>query len=212
MPAKAHPKQTADDARSTVIARLAEVFRAHGYEGTSLTLITQATALGKGSLYNLFPRGKEQMAEEVIAHIDGWFEREVFAPLRGDDSSEGIARMFDAVDRYFESGGRVCLVGVFALGTARDHFGKAVRDYFKAWEAALAGALRRQGIPAAEARQRAEDILLGIQGALVLARANDDKGVFRRAIKRLRAICPVRSSPRKRGSRARDSGFPLSRE
>lgn len=198
MPAKAHPKQTADDARSTVIARLAEVFRAHGYEGTSLSLITDATGLGKGSLYNLFPRGKEQMAEEVIAHIDGWFEREVFAPLRADKSGDGIARMFDAVDRYFESGGRVCLVGVFALGAARDHFGKAVRGYFKAWEAALAGALR-QDLPAAEARQRAEDILLGIQGALVLARANDDKGVFTRALKRLRKLAR-QPSTRPRGA------------
>lgn len=185
MPAKPLPK-TKDAARGEVIAKLAEVFRAHGYEGTSLSLITEATGLGKGSLYNLFPRGKEQMAEEVLSHIDGWFEREVFAPLRNDAVGEGIARMFDAVDRYFESGGRVCIVGVFALGAARDHFGKAVRGYFKAWEDALALALRRQGLAAADAKQRAEDIVLGIQGALVLARANDDRGVFRRAIKRLR--------------------------
>jgi len=185
MPAKPRPK-TKDAARGDVIAKLSEVFRAHGYEGASLSLITEATGLGKGSLYNLFPRGKEQMAEEVLAHIDGWFEREVFAPLRDDSGGEGIARMFDAVDRYFESGGRVCIVGVFALGAARDHFAKAVRGYFTAWEAALALALRRRGFSAAEAKQRAEDIVLGIQGALVLARANDDRGVFRRAMKRLR--------------------------
>jgi TetR/AcrR family transcriptional repressor of lmrAB and yxaGH operons len=185
MPAKPPPKPKRD-AREKVIAQLAEVFRAHGYEGTSLSLITEATGLGKGSLYNLFPRGKEQMAEEVLSAIDNWFERHVFEPLRNDETGEGIARMFDAVDRYFESGGRVCLVGVFALGSARDHFGEALRGYFKAWEDALSGALRRRGLPPSQAKQRAEDIVLGIQGALVLARANDDKGVFRRAMKRLR--------------------------
>jgi TetR/AcrR family transcriptional repressor of lmrAB and yxaGH operons len=185
MPAKPPPKPKRD-AREKVIAQLAEVFRAHGYEGTSLSLITEATGLGKGSLYNLFPRGKEQMAEEVLSAIDNWFERHVFEPLRNDETGEGIARMFDAVDRYFESGGRVCLVGVFALGSARDHFGEALRGYFKAWEDALSGALRRRGLPPSQAKQRAEDILLGIQGALVLARANDDRGVFRRAMKRLR--------------------------
>ena len=186
MPAKPRA-ETKDAASGEVIAKLSEVFRAHGYEGTSLSLITEATGLGKGSLYNLFPRGKEQMAEEVLAHIDGWFKREVFAPLRDDSEGEGIARMFDAVDRYFESGGRVCIVGMFALGAARDHFAKAVRGYFTAWEAALALALRRRGFSGAEAKQRAEDIVLGIQGALVLARANDDRGVFRRAMKRLRS-------------------------
>lgn len=183
--------KTKDDTRAGVIAQLAEVFRAHGYEGTSLTLITEATGLGKGSLYNLFPSGKEQMAEAVLKSIDGWFERHVFGPLRDDESGMGIERMFDSVDRYFESGGRVCLVGVFALGSARDHFGKAVRSYFKAWERALAGALRGQGLGAAEARQRAEDILLGIQGALVLARANNDRRVFVRAIRRLRRMAVV---------------------
>ncbi len=60
------------------------------------------------------------MAREVLAHIDDWFERNVFAPLRADQDGEGVARMYDAVDRYFDSGGRVCLVGVFALGSARD--------------------------------------------------------------------------------------------
>ena len=51
-----------------MLGALGEVFRAHGYEGASLTLITQATGLGKGSLYNFFPDGKEQMAAEVLAH------------------------------------------------------------------------------------------------------------------------------------------------
>ncbi|ARP98346.1 TetR/AcrR family transcriptional regulator [Pseudorhodoplanes sinuspersici] len=182
---RANTKQ--GDTRKIVIAQLAEVFRAHGYEGTSLSLITQATGLGKGSLYNLFPRGKEQMAEEVLAHIDDWFERNVFAPLRDDKSGEGLAHMFEATDRYFESGGRVCLVGVFALGGARDLFGQKLRGYFKSWEAALAAALRRQGMAPSRAKDRAEEIVLGIQGALVLARAQASTSVFSRALKRLRA-------------------------
>lgn len=183
---KAAPKKTPEsDTRAALLSQLGEVFRALGYEGASLSLITQATGLGKGSLYNLFPGGKEQMATEVLAHIDGWFEREVFAPLRDDRSGEGIARMYEAVDRYFESGGRVCLVGVFALGSARDVFGKKVRSYFVAWEEALIVALRRDGLTPAQAKDRAEEILLGIQGALVLARAKSDRGVFTRALKRL---------------------------
>ena len=57
--------------RDELLPALGEVFRAHGYEGASLTAITAATGLGKGSLYHFFPRGKEQMAEEEIgrAHV-----------------------------------------------------------------------------------------------------------------------------------------------
>jgi len=163
------------------------VFREHGYEGASLTLITKATGLGKGSLYHLFPGGKQQMAAEVLAEIDGWFERNVFVPLRKtEDARAGIAHMFEAVDAYFRSGRRVCLVGVFALGAARDEFAAAVRGYFKAWDEALAAALRRAGHERAEAAALSEDVLAGIQGALVLARAADDAKVFTRTLGRLK--------------------------
>ena len=149
-------------------------------------MITKATGLGKGSLYHLFPGGKQQMAAEVLAEIDGWFVRNVFVPLReAEDARAGIAHMFAAVDDYFRSGCRVCLVGVFALGAARDEFAAAVRGYFKAWDDALAAALCRAGHDAAQASELAEDVLAGIQGALVLARAANDAKVFTRTLARL---------------------------
>ncbi len=48
---------------------------------------------------------------------------------------------------------------------------------------ALAAALRRLGDGTAEARRRAEQAVLEIQGALVFARAFDDPKVFSRALK-----------------------------
>jgi len=172
--------------RAALLPKLGEVFRTYGYEGASLTLITAATGLGKGSLYHLFPGGKAQMAKEVLAEIDGWFEREVFAPLRdSDDPRAGIAHMFKAVDDYFHSGRRVCLVGVFALGAARDEFAAAVHGYFEAWREALASALRRAGHARGEAMELSEDILAVIQGALVLSRAANDPKMFSRALRRM---------------------------
>lgn len=169
--------------RADVLPVLAEVFRAHGYEGTSLALITAATGLGKGSLYHFFPGGKEQMAAEVLADIDRWFNETVYDPLRkAADPAQGIADMFASVDRYFHSGRRVCLVGVVALGAARDAFGEQVKAYFVGWIVALATALRRTGLEKAVARQRAEQVVLEIQGALVLARALDDPKVFARTL------------------------------
>lgn len=181
-------RQAPAGGRTALLPKLGEVFRVHGYEGASLTLITAATGLGKGSLYHLFPGGKWQMASEVLAEIDNWFERHVFVPLRDEpDALRGVAIMFDAVDAYFRSGRRVCLVGVFALGAARDEFSIAVRGYFAAWTEALAQALRRAGHERAQAMELAEDVLAGIQGALVLARAADQPKLFARALTRLRA-------------------------
>ncbi|MBS0247630.1 MAG: TetR/AcrR family transcriptional regulator [Proteobacteria bacterium] len=186
-------QKTDTSPRAALLPKLGEVFRTYGYEGASLTLITAATGLGKGSLYHLFPGGKQQMAAEVLTEIDQWFEREVFAPLR--DSAEphaGIAHMFRATDDYFRSGRRVCLVGVFALGAARDEFTDAVQGYFDRWREALAQALRRAGQARAEAMELSEDILAGMQGALVLARAADDHKIFSRALKRMAERVPKR--------------------
>lgn len=173
--------------RADTLAPLAEVFREHGYEGASLALIGQATGLGKGSLYHFFPGGKDEMVAAVLAEIDGWFEANVYAPLRTDADTDGaISAMFEAVTEYFRSGRRVCLVGVLAVGNVRDRFAAAIAGYFARWVAALEMALRRQGREQAAARHLAEEVVLGIQGAIVLSRALDDPALFARAIERLR--------------------------
>ncbi len=170
--------------RADILPLLAEVFRAHGYEGTTLALISEATGLGKGSLYNFFPGGKEQMADEVLTSIDRWFVDKIYTPLRtASDPVKGIAEMYAATDAYFHSGQRVCLVGVVALGASRDLFGEKVKVYFAGWVDALAAALRRNGADRVEARRKSEHAVLEIQGALVLARAFDDAKVFSRALK-----------------------------
>lgn len=172
--------------REELIPLLAEVFRTHGYEGASLSLLGAATGLGKGSLYHFFPDGKEEMAQAVLEQIDGWFRREVFQPLReAPEPRAGIRGMLAATSRYFHSGRRVCLIGAFALGEARDRFAGKVEGYFAEWVQVLAAALRRAGHGQAQARALAEDAVALIQGALVLARAADETALFGRVLRRL---------------------------
>jgi len=173
--------------REDVIPLVAEVFRTYGFEGASLSRITEGTKLGKGSIYHFFPGGKDEMAAAVLAEIEQWFRLNVFEPLRESaDAGQGIAAMFGEVERYFLSGQRVCLVGVFALGNERDRFAEAVRDYFEEWIEALASALVRNGHKGKQASALAEEVVGGIQGALVLARAFDRPAVFKSTLKRLR--------------------------
>lgn len=174
--------------RGDVIPVLAEVFREHGFAGASLAQITERTGLGKGSLYHFFPDGKEGMARAVLEDVATWFETNIFVPLReSGDPAEGIDHMFRATSDFFHSGRRICLVGTFALDDTRDRFATEVRSYFAAWTSALTDALKRKGFDAMSAHETAEEVVSGIQGALVLARSQDDPAVFTRAIGRLRA-------------------------
>ncbi|MGJ4993085.1 TetR/AcrR family transcriptional regulator [Bradyrhizobium sp. HKCCYLS3077] len=172
--------------RADVVPLIAEVFREFGFEGTSLSRITEKTGLGKGSLYHFFPGGKDEMARAVLAHVDGWFEREIYAPLRDGPPDDAVAQMWRGVDDYFRSGRRVCLVGAFALDETRDRFAADIASYFTRWIASLRDALMRAGWPADQAIDHAEEVVLGIQGALVLARATADEAVFGRALARFR--------------------------
>ncbi|KDB03704.1 TetR family transcriptional regulator [Defluviimonas sp. 20V17] len=172
--------------------QLAEVFRVHGFEGASLSRIRAETGLGKGSLYHFFPGGKDEMAAAVLADVDAWFLREVFSPLDSLPPEEGLALMWRAVDGYFASGRRICLVGAFALDATRDRFAAAVCGYFERWIASLRGALLRAGLANARAAALAEDLVLSIQGALVLSRALREDApashkdtVFSRALRRM---------------------------
>jgi AcrR family transcriptional regulator len=172
--------------RADAVPLLAEVFRTGGYEGASLARLGQATGLGRGSLYNFFPGGKEEMAQAVLDEIGGWFRDEVFEPLRrSPEPRAGIRAMLKATESYFHSGRRVCLIGAFALGEARDRYAAGVEGYFAQWVQALAAALRRSGRGQAAARADAEEAVALIQGALVLARAAADAAVFSRILRRL---------------------------
>ena len=173
--------------RHDVIPILGEIFREYGFSGTSLAEITHRTGLGKGSLYHFFPNGKKEMAEVVLDDVANWFENNVFLPLReSKNPKHGIKTMFKAVDDYFYSGERICLVGAFALDDTRDQFAAKVNAYFTSWNNALTVALKRDGYSTAEAKETAEDIISSIQGALVLARSQDDPRVFTRTLKRLK--------------------------
>jgi AcrR family transcriptional regulator len=173
--------------KADVVPLVAEVFRELGYEGASLGRITARTQISKGSLYHFFPGGKAEMAAAILDHVDAWFVDEVFEPLETGDPRVAIQTMWARTDAYFRSGRRVCLVGAFALDETRDRFASAIRAYFIRWIEALAGALRRAGVCDAKAAAAAEDAVLGIQGALVLARALGDDGLFPRSLERLAA-------------------------
>jgi AcrR family transcriptional regulator len=172
--------------KADVIPLVAEIFRELGYEGASLSRITERTGLGKGSLYHFFPGGKEEMAAAVLADVDAWFVVNVFEPLERNDPTPAISQMWRAVEDYFRSGRRVCLVGAFALDETRDRFGQSIQRYFVRWIEALRGALIRSGKGDDAAACLAEEVVIGIQGALVLARATGDNAIFSRTLVRLK--------------------------
>lgn len=184
MSAKRAPTERAD-----AVPALAEAFREHGFEGASLSVLSQATGLGKGSLYNFFPGGKEEMMEAVLADIDAWFEKVIFSTLEhANNPTAAVTSMIEDVTVYFRSGRRVCLVGCIGLNASGAAFAVRIKSYFARWISALAQCLETGGVSKLHASKLAEEVVSGIQGAIVLARALEDDAVFRRVVHRQHSI------------------------
>ena len=152
-------------------------------------MLSRATGLGKSSLYNFFPGGKEEMMDVVLADIDRWFATAIFAPLeKACDPSAAVTAMMEDATAYFRSGGRACLVGWIGLGSSGDTFKIRTKDYFVRWISALARCLEASHVPSADATLLAEATVAGIQGAIILARALGDEAAFERTVRRQEAI------------------------
>lgn len=174
--------------RESALPALAEAFREHGFEGATLASLSKATGLGKGSLYNFFPGGKDEMMEAVLENIDGWFADAIFSPLENvSDPAAAVTAMFDDVTAYFRSGRRVCVVGCLGLNSSGETFAVKVKDYFARWISALAHCLEVAKVPPAMAVDLAEEAVSGVQGAIVLARALGDDASFQRIVRRLQS-------------------------
>ncbi len=165
---------------------LTDVFRTHGYEGASLTRISEATGLKRASLYHRFPGGKAEMAEAVLKQADEWLMTHALGPLQGPGEPHSRVRvMSKALSKFYGAGHRSCLLDAFSLGGEDTALREHVRASMMAWIAALAEVIREVGIPAREARRRAQDAIARIQGTLVLSRAIGDASPFQRTLREL---------------------------
>jgi AcrR family transcriptional regulator len=175
--------------RDEVVERLFAVFRQRGYAGASLSELSQATGLGRSSLYHYFPGGKEDMARAALDYLDGWVEGHLLVPLRGAGTpAERLARMMAELDRLYDHGRSACLLGALVHGEGRHLFQERLRSSFCALVAALAALVVESGVAPAEAQRRAEEAMVRIQGSLVLSGGLDDDGPFRRMLAGLGAL------------------------
>lgn len=172
-----------------------KLFRQFGYEGVTLTRISQETGLGKASLYHHFPGGKAEMASESLNAVNQWLETCILQKLNADIASDGtllhppiesFETMCKEVNDFFAQGQNACLWAVLLQEQAsHDLFHLQISQAFVQWIEAIATLLIAAGLDATLARQRGEDAMIVIQGALILSHGLKDFSPFQRVIQQL---------------------------
>jgi AcrR family transcriptional regulator len=174
--------------RDEIVGKLFDLFRHRGFEGAALSDISEATGLGRSSLYHHFPGGKDEMVSAVADFAHGKIAENILAPLAGEGPlADRVEAMLATASEMYDCGREPCLVASLMVspGLAPESAGK-VQAILKDWIDALAAALKGAGLPAAEAKRRATAAIIDIQGALLVARASGDPGVFADAMETAR--------------------------
>ena len=180
--------------KSAMLDRLMDLFRKKGFDGASVSDISESTGLGKSSLYHHFPDGKEEMALQVLARLEEELERTLFEPMRSNGTpKQKLDRMLDGLDAFYEGGKKACLLERLTASVDVSRFRKPLGRAFSAWIDAVEALGVEAGLPRAVARLRAEDLVVRIEGALVVTAGSGSTGVFARVIRDLResVLAPV---------------------
>jgi AcrR family transcriptional regulator len=170
-----------------LLLRLTEVFRSVGYEGASLAMLSSATGLKRASLYHRFPGGKQQMAEEVLLASLNYFDQAILRPLNQPGlASDRLQEVIVALDTFYAGGKSACLLNLFAVPPEeKGPFTQKIHDAFSALLQSFAKLAEDAGLPKGAARERAEETIMLIEGALIMTRGLRDHAPFGRMLKRL---------------------------
>jgi AcrR family transcriptional regulator len=172
--------------RAEVVAQIFTVFRDRGFEGATLSELSQSTGLGKSSLYHYFPNGKEDMVFAIFTLLGQWMKDNVLEPLHGVGTpKQKLRAMLHAFDELYDGGRNACVLGALVSGGGRMRFQTELKASFEAWIIALRDLAIEAGVPRREAQQRAEDAVVRFEGALILSGGLGDSGPFKRASRQI---------------------------
>ena len=158
--------------KDDIIQRIVAAFREHGYEGASLSILSQATGLGRSSLYHHFPNGKTDMAQAALDWVLTSFETLVIAPLQQTQQTplQRLQTCAQGLAEFYADGARSCLLNIFSIGAASTVFQTQLRASTQAMLRMFSDIAQESGIAPDIAQQRGEQAVVGIQGALVISR------------------------------------------
>jgi TetR/AcrR family transcriptional regulator, lmrAB and yxaGH operons repressor len=163
-----------NDSRAKMLRSAAALFSTRGASATSFSEVIAESGAPRGSIYHHFPEGKKQLEEDAIR----WTGERVLAHLRASTATtpgEALA-YFVAMWRHVvvSSGASAgCAVAGVTVDTPRDNADvmQAVSATFHSWTDLLADQLAAAGLPRPRAGTIALATLAGMEGALILCRA-----------------------------------------
>lgn len=171
--------------RDRIVLAATRLFQQRGYHGVSTADILDEARAPKGSMYHHFPLGKEQIAIAAVGRIRG----EVTALLRahaadGRSLDDSIRSMADGMGRWLRASAwrEGTMLASAAIGAVPDlpRLHVAIREALDEWRDHIGGRLVDAGWGRPGARAMAQTVLASLEGAMLLARIEQDERIVPR--------------------------------
>ena len=181
------------DTRERLLTAAQRLFRKRGYHATGLSDILEAAQAPKGSLYHHFPGGKEAIGVCVVEKISNSLLG--LLTQSRSRSTEAVIRQAGAQMQIAMEKTNYELCTLFASFTAErktsPQLGLAVTLAYGELTAAIEALLRRDGLTARVAKDKALLVTALMEGGLLLSQAQSDSMAFKLALKQAVVICTV---------------------
>ena len=163
-----------ENPREKMVQSAALLIREHGVDNTSFSQVVAHSGAPRGSIYHYFPGGKAQLVEEAVR----WSGDVMTQAFRhGLESGDPLA-LLDTAEVFWRGvleGSNFAAGCPVAAGSVEAERTPTVRDaageVFTAWQEVIAHGLTDRGVPDARARSLAAMTFAGIEGAVLMARA-----------------------------------------
>jgi len=176
--------------RERILLAARALFQRRGYFAVGTAEILAMARAPKGSMYHHFPGGKEEIAVAAVQAAS----RDILEMLqRLEERHSGVADMLRDLGRGMarwlnESKWREgTLLASTATGTIPDlpHLHVAIKEAFVQWRERLTELLIEEGWQRSKARVMAETVIGATEGAMILARIDQNGRVVQKVIENM---------------------------
>jgi AcrR family transcriptional regulator len=170
-----------------IMTSLVKTFRSKGYEGASLAELAQSTGLKKASLYHRFPNGKQEMATAVLNHIDQWVEEHIIKSLMDETKTpaERLVNGLEQIRNSYDGGNETCIFRVLSLGHSLELFDQHIKNGMNKWIDVFNNVGISFGLSEVDAQHKAMNVLIKIQGSLIVTKGLNDLRIFENTLKEI---------------------------
>ena len=173
------------DTRDRLLTATNELFRRHGYHGTSLKAVTTAADATDRLAVPLLPRRQGRARGRRRSRTSGATYLELFGVIAAEagDTASAVRAFFDGAAEVLEATDfiEICPIGTVAreVASTNEPLRLATDRVFTSWTDALATRLRRDGLDDAVASSLATTVVAALEGGFLLARAGRDGDALR---------------------------------